>query len=44
LKEAAKGLHDILCKYYHPHAIAIVSQNSVEILEGDMGAPLPVPD
>lgn len=44
LKEAAKPLHEILCKYYHPHATVIVTQANVEIVEGDISAPLPIPD
>jgi hypothetical protein len=44
LKEAATPLHKILCEYYHPHATIILTQSSVEIFEGDIGVPLPVPD
>lgn len=34
LKEATKPLMDFLAKNYHPHVTAIVTSNSVEILEG----------
>ena len=44
LIKAAEPLHAILCEYYQPHAMVIVQQNSVEIVIGEMGAPLPVPD
>lgn len=35
LKEADKPLIDFLCKYYHPHAMILVSQSNVEVCEGD---------
>jgi len=44
LKAAALPLHKILCEYYHPHATVLVTQANVEIVVGDIGAPLEVPD
>jgi len=44
LKEAARPLHKLLCEYYHPHAMVILTQISVEIVEGDMTIELESPD
>jgi len=44
LKQAAMPLLDFLNKYYHPHAYAVVTEGRVEIVEGDIGTPLPVRD
>ena len=44
LKEAAAPLLELLNKYYHPHAYAVVTEGRVEVLEGSMAAPLPVRD
>lgn len=39
LKEASKPLIDFLYKYYHPHATIMITQASVEVVEGDMAFP-----
>lgn len=44
LVKAAMPLLEFLNKYYHPHACAIVTEGRVEVVEGDIGAPLPVRD
>lgn len=44
LKQAAQPLLDLLYQYYHPHAVITVTQSHVEVLEGDMCAPLPLRD
>lgn len=44
LEQAAMPLLEFLNKYYNPHTYAIVTEGSVEIVVGDMGAPLPVRD
>jgi len=44
LKEAAIPLHELLCKYYHPHATIILTQASIEIVESDISMPIPIPD
>lgn len=40
LKNASQPLIDILYKYYDPHTIIIVNQETVEILCGDMTIPI----
>lgn len=44
LKEAALPLLEFLNKYYNPHAYAIVTEGRVEIIKGDIAAPLPIRD
>jgi hypothetical protein len=44
LRAAAMPLLEFLNKYYNPHAYAVVTEGSVQIVEGSMGAPLPVRD
>ena len=39
IKELSKPFVDILYKYYHPHAIIMISQSNTEIVEGDMSVP-----
>lgn len=44
LREAAMPLLAFLNKYYNPHTYAVVAEGRVEIVEGDMFAPLPIRD
>ena len=44
LAAAAKPLHEILCRYYNPHTRVIVERGSVEVVEGVIGALMPMPD
>lgn len=44
LKAAAMPILELLYKYYHPHAYAIINECNVEIVVGDMSAPLPLRD
>ena len=44
LKQAALLLVKFLCKYYDPHTYAIVNENRVEIVRGEMSIIFPVQD
>lgn len=44
LEEAALPLLEFLNKYYNPHCYAIVTEGRVEIVSGEMSAPLPIRD
>lgn len=44
LVAAAMPMLELLNKYYHPHAYAIINEGNVEIVVGDMAAPLPIRD
>ena len=44
LKEASLPLLAYLNKYYHPHCYAVVTEGSVEIVEGQEACPLPIRD
>lgn len=44
LTQAAMPLLELLNKYYHPYAYAVVTEGSAQILEGDIGVLLPVRD
>jgi hypothetical protein len=40
LEEATMPLIDFLYKYYHPHATIMITQTSIEVVEGDMAFPI----
>jgi hypothetical protein len=42
LRAAAMPLLEFLNRYYCPHAYAVVAWDSVTVVEGNMGVPLPV--
>ena len=44
LREAALPLLEFLNKHYHHNAYAIVSEGSVEVVEGSICASLPIRD
>lgn len=44
LEEAVKPLHKWLCKYGDPYVAVIVKQCGVQVFEGTVAIPLPVPD
>lgn len=44
LKQATMPLLQFLNKYYHPHAYAVVTEGSVEIVEGVLCSQLPIRD
>lgn len=44
LVAAATPMLELLNKYYCPHDRAIICEGSVEIVCGDMAAPLPIRD
>jgi len=44
LKEATKPLVDFLYRYYHPHATILVTQDHVEVCEGDLAIQIELRD
>jgi len=44
LMEAASALHQMLCEYGNPHTTITITQAFVNVMQDEMGVPLPVPD
>jgi len=44
LKEAAQPLHQLLCRYGDPHTTVVITQGFINVMQDEIGAPLPVPD